>query len=132
MLALSALLVFGIALLIVPPLTGNGPALWVSPLIHAPWQVLAPLWIGGALGVAALVRRFSLPRLAVVVAELPLIAAGSFYFGLSGAVPVSPLKVRVGEAFPAYALADQDGALHRLDAGQPREPALYIFYRGDW
>jgi hypothetical protein len=40
--------------------------------------------------------------------------------------------VKVGEAFPAYALEDQDGVRRELALLEKRTPALYIFYRGHW
>jgi hypothetical protein len=47
-------------------------------------------------------------------------------------LPDQQLAIGVAEPFPAYELLDQDETLHTSAVGVPREPALYIFYRGDW
>ena len=103
-------------------------------LIHAriPWLLLGALWLGAMLGLLSLRRGrrwFYYPVLGV---ELLLAGGLSFYMLAGSFLPESELRVAVGDAFPSYALLDQDERLHNLAAGEPRKPALYVFYRGDW
>ena len=136
MIWLSALLVFGTTGLILLHLASPTPELWPGyrQMIHArvPWLLLGLLWAGGALGLAALLRRFRWGRLGVVLLELPLIALASWYFLSFSYLPPHELKVAPGAPFPAYALPDQDGELRRFEPATARGPALYVFYRGDW
>ena len=69
---------------------------------------------------------------AVVGLESLPVAFLSLYFLQISYLPDSNLQVGPGEPFPAYALLDQDEVAHARSAGEPRPPALYIFYRGDW
>ena len=103
-------------------------------LIHAriPWLLLGALWLGAMLGLLSLRRGrrwFYYPVLGV---ELLLAGGLSFYMLAGSFLPESELRVAVGDAFPSYTLLDQDERLHNLAAGEPRKPALYVFYRGDW
>ena len=102
-------------------------------MIHArlPWLVLGGLVLGSGLGVAALVRRRSAPRYAVLGVELALSAliGWSLFFSF---LPPHPLAVAVGDAFPDYALVDHEGTLRNSDAAGAEGPTLYVFYRGDW
>jgi hypothetical protein len=133
---LSALLVLGTLGVIAANLSMPGAELrpGYQQMIHArvPWVLLGLLWAGTALGIAAVVRRRALPRIALLGLEIPLVGLASWYFLGYSFLPPHALRVEVGEPFPSYSLVDQDGRLQRLDAGTPREPALYIFYRGDW
>jgi hypothetical protein len=136
MIWLSALLVFGTAGVILSSLAAQGPSLPLAyqQMIHAriPWLLLAPLWLGIAFGIAAVARDRSPTRVAVVLAELPLVALASWYFLAVSFLPAHDLAVNVGDPFPAYALVDQDGTLESFDPSRPSGPALYVFYRGDW
>ncbi len=135
MIWVSALLVFGAVGWLLTSLAPSAElALGFEQLIHAPipWALLATLWIGAGLGLAALVRgrrRFAIP---IVGLELLLVGLVSFYFLRFSWLPEHTLALDVGESFPAYSMLDQDEALHTVPAGGPRAPALYIFYRGDW
>lgn len=135
MLWASALLVFGTVGWL---LTAMSPSEELVPgfeqIIHAniPWLVLVSLWVGGALGIAALVRRRRWLSFGIVGVELLLVGLVSFYFLRISWLPEHELAVGLGEPFPAYELVDQDGKLHASAIDVPREPALYIFYRGDW
>jgi hypothetical protein len=134
---LSALLVFGTTGVVLFLLGSETPELvpGYRQLIHArvPWILLGLLWGGGALGLAALLRRFRAVKLGVLLLELPLIGLASWYF-LAGSYlpPHEALKVSPGMPFPAYALPDQDGKVRRFEPAAAEGPALYIFYRGDW
>jgi hypothetical protein len=133
---LSMLLVFGTLALIGVNLASESPDLRLGAgwIIHGsvPWPLLGALWLGVALGVASLLRGRRWPRLGVLLLEIPLVAFVSWYVLVASAVPAHALAVDVGEPFPGYALADQDGALHEVAAREKRPPALYIFYRGHW
>ena len=103
-------------------------------MIHAriPWLLLGALWLGGLLGVAALVKKWSWGSLVVVALELLVVAGLSFMFlGMSN-LPDQPLAIAHGDEFPAYTLTGHDGREYSTRVGEPRPRALYIFYRGDW
>lgn len=103
-------------------------------LIHAriPWLLLGTLWLGAALGLLSLRQGRRWFRYPVLGVELLLVGGLSFYMLAGSFLPESELRVAVGDSFPGYALVDQDGRSHSLEAGEPRKPALYVFYRGDW
>lgn len=67
---------------------------------------------------------------------LPLIFTGlvwfyTFYFSVfHGAQRVSRLKV--GESFPAFALADSESRVQTLTSVLAEGPVLLLFYKGDW
>jgi hypothetical protein len=132
----SILLVFGTLALIGANLATESPDLRLGASLmirgRVPWILLAALWGGVALGLASLVRGRSLPKLGVLLLEIPLAALVSWYVLAGSALPAHALAVQVGEPFPAYALADQDGVLHRRATLEKRTRALYIFYRGHW
>jgi hypothetical protein len=136
MIWLSSLLVFGTLAWVVATLASEAPDLQLGAglLIHGriPWILLAPLWGGVALGVASLFRGRKLPKLGVLLLETPLVAFVTWYAFAGSMLPEHTLAVKVGDAFPAYALQDQDEVLHELAPLQKRKPALYIFYRGHW
>ena len=133
---LSALMVFGTVGMILANLGAADDELRLGfqQMIHAriPWLLLALLWGGSALGIAAILRKRTGYRFAVLGLELAFTGLISFYFLSFSFLPAHELAVGVGDAFPDYALLDQDGRLHQVDASTQREPALYIFYRGDW
>ena len=103
-------------------------------IIHAriPWLLLGSLWLGGVIGIVALVKKWSWGSLAVVALELLVVAGLSFMFLRMSMLPEHPLAVTQGEAFPSYTLTGHDGSQYSNRAGEPRPRALYIFYRGDW
>ena len=136
MIWLSILLVFGTLALIGANLALESPELPLGAGLlirgRVPWILLAALWGGVALGLASLFRGRKLPKLGVLLLEIPLVAFVSWYVLFGSLLPAHALAVEVGQPFPAYALEDQDGAPHRLAALEKRAPALYIFYRGHW
>ena len=137
MIWISALLVFGTVGVILLNLASQAPDLQLGfrQMIHArvPWLLLGLLWTGGALGVAALARRFAVYKLGLLLLELPLLALASWYFLVGSYLPAhDALAVSVGEPFPGYSLPDQDGELRHFDPASARAPALYVFYRRDW
>ena len=136
MIWLSMLLVFGTLAVIGVNLASESPELRLGAgqIIHGrvPWLLLGGLWAGVALGVASLFRGRRLPKLGVLLLEIPLVALVSWYVLVLSVVPAHALAVDVGDPFPGYALADQDGALHEVASREKRTPALYIFYRGHW
>ena len=134
MLWLSILLVFGTLAAIGVNLASESPQLGAGLLIHGriPWLLLAALWGGVALGLASLLRGRRLPKLGVLLLEIPPVAFVTWYVLVGSALPAHALAVQVGDPFPAYALEDQDGALHEVAAREKRTPALYVFYRGHW
>ncbi len=103
-------------------------------MIHArtPWLLLGSLGLGGLLGVATLIKKWSWGAFSVVAVELLIVAALSFMFMGMSKLPEHPLGVAQGDAFPAYTLTGHDGREYSTQAGEPRPRALYIFYRGDW
>jgi hypothetical protein len=133
---LSMLLVFGTLALIGVNLASESPEphLGASLIIRGriPWILLAALWGGVALGAASLVRGRKLPKLGLLLLEVVPVAFVSWYVILGSVVPAHALAIGVGDPFPAYALHDQDEALHERAALEQRPPALYIFYRGHW
>jgi hypothetical protein len=136
MIWLSILLVFGTLALIGVNLAAESPDLRLGAglVIHGriPWIPMAALWGGVALGVASLARGRRLPKLGVLLLEIAPVALVSWYVLAGSVLPAHALAVDVGDPFPAYALEDQDGVLHRRAAREARAPALYIFYRGHW
>lgn len=136
MLWVSMLLVFGTLALVGASVTAYSSELLpgASQIIHGrvPWPLFAALWGGVGLGVVSLLRGRTLPKLVVVLLEVPIVAGVSWYVLVASALPAHSLALGVGDPFPAYALQDQDGTLHQVAAGEPRPPALYIFYRGHW
>ena len=136
MIWLSILLVFGTLALIGVNLTAESPEpqLGAGLIIRGriPWILLAALWGGVALGVGSLSRGRKLPKLGVLVLEFALVASVSWYVIAGSVLPAHSLRIEVGDPFPAYALQDQDEALHERVALEERPPALYIFYRGHW
>jgi hypothetical protein len=132
---LSALLVFGTLAVVGVSLASESPELplGASQMIRGiPWLPLAGLWGGVALGVASLFRGRRLAKLGVLLLEIPPVAYATWYVFVGSVLPAHTLAVEVGDPFPGYALADQDGAVHELAALEKRPPALYIFYRGHW
>lgn len=136
MIWISFLMVAGALALIGVNLTSETPALHLGAGLiiggPVPWLPLLTLWGGVALGVASLFRGLALPKLGVLLLEIPPVAYVSWYVLVGSALPAHALAVEVGDPFPAYALEDQDGAVHQLAALEKRTPALYIFYRGYW
>jgi hypothetical protein len=136
MIWLSILLVFGTLALIVVNVASEAPDLRLGAGLliqgRVPWLLLGALWGGVALGLASLLRGRKLPKLGVLLLEIPLVAFVSWYALAGSMLPAHSLSVRVGDPFPAFALQDQDGELHQLTAPHRRPPALYIFYRGHW
>lgn len=135
LLALSALIVFGTVAVVLRNLGAEDGELrfGFEQVIHAriPWLVLGLLWGGFGLGIAAVVRRGSVPRFLVVGLELLPVAVVSWHVVFSF-LPSHVLALEVGDAFPAYALKDHDGVLRDVPPSAEGAPALYIFYRGDW
>lgn len=136
MIWLSILLVFGTLALIGVNLASEAPELHLGAGLmirgRIPWILLAALWGGVILGVAALFRGRKLPKLGVLLLEIPPVAFVSWYVLIGSMLPAHALAVEVGDPFPAYALEDQDGVLHEIAALEKRPRALYIFYRGHW
>jgi len=136
MIWLSILLVFGTLALIGVNLTSESPELHLGAGLiisgRILWILLAVLWGGVALGVASLSRGRTLLKLGVLLLEIAPVAFVSWYVILGSVLPAHTLAIEVGDPFPAYALHDQDGALHERAALEKRPPALYIFYRGHW
>jgi hypothetical protein len=136
MIWISILLVSGALALIGVNLTSESPELHLGAGLiirgRIPWVLLLSLWGGVALGVASLLRGRSLPKLGVLLLEIPPVAYVTWYVLVGSTLPAHALAVDVGDPLPAYALEDQDGALHQVAAFEKRPPALYIFYRGHW
>jgi hypothetical protein len=133
---ISILLVSGALALLGVNLTSESPDLQLGAGLiirgRVPWLLLLPLWGGVALGLASLFRGHTLPKLGVLLFEILPVAYVSWYVLVGSLLPAHSLALGVGDPFPAYALEDQDGALHQLGALEKRAPALYIFYRGHW
>ncbi|MFT4570932.1 MAG: hypothetical protein ACI8TX_001829 [Hyphomicrobiaceae bacterium] len=141
----SAVIVFGLFGLLVAAAKAGNPTdlpLPTSWLIHArtPIGLLAVLAAGVSLGLASVWRAprwFKFPVIALEIGAAGLLA---FYFLSMSMLPDRTLGIGVGDTFPAYTLADQDGVLRRYlppgtartDEFHARNRALYIFYRGDW
>lgn len=136
MFPLSLLMVFGTLALIGVSLTSQSPTLDLGAGLiirgRTPWVLLAVLWGGVAIGAASAFRGRKLPKLGVVLLEFSIVAFVSWYVAVGSVLPAHTLAIDVGDPFPAYALQDQDGALHAHAALEKRAPALYIFYRGHW
>ena len=136
MIWISALLVFGTVGVILTNLSARDSELdfGFQQMIHAriPWILLGLLWTGCALGIASWLRKRARYKVALLALELPLVALVSWYFLSYTFLPPHELAVRVGDPFPAYTLLDQDGELRNFEPSTTTEPALYIFYRGDW
>jgi hypothetical protein len=138
MIWLSLLLVFGILAMLGVNLTAESSDLLpgAGQIIRGrvPWLLLAGLWGGVALAVASLYvgRSRRLPKLGVLLLEVPPVLYVTAYVLFLSALPAHTLAVDVGDPFPGYALEDQDGSHHELASLEKRSPALYIFYRGHW
>ena len=107
-------------------------------MIHArvPWGLVAPALAGAGLGVYSLVRARRGYMWPIVPVQVFLAALLTWYFTSFSFLPDHQLALAVGDAFPSYSLADQDGKLHSFtsaaDGEEDGRPALYVFYRGDW
>jgi hypothetical protein len=137
LLAMSMLLVFGaVAVFVGNMMVSEQGALGFGyeQMLHArtPWLLLMALLGGAGLGVASLVRSRRWYKWGIVPIEVLFAGLLTFYFTSMSFLPEHRLTLSVGDPFPAYALSDQDGNLHRSASNGPRAPALYIFYRGDW
>ncbi|MDG2334494.1 MAG: hypothetical protein P8Q97_09755 [Myxococcota bacterium] len=113
---------------------GSGPPIGHDEFIHArvPWRALGFVWLGAGLGLAALAKRRTLLSATSFGLQVLLVAFFSSYFLQGSFLPDHAVALEVGDAFPSYALLDQDEVVHSRDSNEPREPELYIFYRGDW
>lgn len=134
LLAGSLVLVLGTVAWFVLGAQGTSPSsLGTEQLIYSriPWLALGALALGCGLGIWALLRRRRWYAWGAVGLELVLSGLLAFYLLSLSFLPEHGLAVAVGDSFPRYALADQDGRLRSND-GTPRSRALYIFYRGDW
>lgn len=136
MIWLSMLLVFGILAVTQWNLAAESPDLHLGAgqIIagRVPWLLLGGLWAGVALGVASLRRGRKLPRLAVLLLEIPPVVYLSWYVFFGSVLPAHDLAIEVGDPFPAYALEDHTGTLREVAGRERRPPALYVFYRGPW
>lgn len=135
LLLLSLVLVLGTVAWFILGVQGSSPLpLGTEQLIHAriPWLALGALALGCGLGMTALLRRRRWYTWGLVGVELVLSGLLGFYFLRVSFLPEHTLAVIVGDRFPSYALADQDGVLRSNEGDVPRTRALYIFYRGDW
>ncbi len=137
MLIASALLIFGVFGLFIADISMSdrgqlGPLF--EQMIHArlPWLFLLALWGGAALALGSLLRRRAWHRYTLVAVELGFAGLLSFYFLGISMLPAHALGVGVGQPFPSYSLPDSDGVTHSAQVSSVREPALYVFYRGDW
>ena len=103
-------------------------------MIHAriPWLLVGSLAIGSALGIWSLARARRWYKWVIVPVEVLFAGLLVFYFTSASFLPQHELALSVGDPFPSYSLADQDGKLHTVGASTDRRAALYIFYRGDW
>ncbi len=131
----SLILVLGTLALLALNLEGTAELRFgYEPMIHArvPWLLLGSLAAGCTLGIVSIVRGRAGYKYPVVGVELLLSGLVAFYFVSFSFLPAYELGARVGEPFPAYSLPDQSGRVHNVEASAPREPALYVFYRGDW
>jgi hypothetical protein len=119
MIWLSLLLVFGTLALIGVNVTSESPELHLGAGLIIRGRI--PFFRG---------RKFL--KLGVLLLEITPVAFVSWFVLAGSMLPAHALAMDVGDPFPAYALEDQDGVLHRLAALENRPPALYIFYRGHW
>ncbi len=133
---LSLILVFGTLAVVGVGVAAEvpDPRLGAGEIIYGrvPWLLLGVLWVGVTLAAVALFRGRRLPELGVLLLEIAPVAYVTWYVLVGSAVPPHTLTVDVGDAFPGYALVDQDGARREVASGERRAPALYIFYRGGW
>ena len=136
MIWLSIVLVAGTLALVGVSITSETPELHLGAghIIsgRVPWLLLGLLWGGVGLGVASLFRGRKLPKIGVLLLQIPAVGYVTWYVLFGSALPAHTLAVEVGDPFPAYSLVDQDGALREAAAREKRRPALYIFYRGGW
>jgi hypothetical protein len=134
MLWISCLLIVGCFGWFIAAAAGSGLPFGHEELIHArvPWLVLGVLWLGAALGLTALATRRRISTAVIVAVQAPLVGLFSFYFLQGSFLPDHSVALSVGEAFPSYSLLDQDETMRSASVGEAREPALYVFYRGDW
>ncbi len=134
---LSILLVFGAVAVFVGNISASEQGelgFGFEQMIHAriPWLLLAPPLVGAALGIFSLVRARRWYKWAIVPVEVFFAVYFIWYFTSISFLPEHQLALDVGDPFPAYSLVDQDGAVHAVESGIERKPALYVFYRGDW
>ncbi len=131
----SAILVLGSVATFVVAL-GPSPELPLikDQLIHArvPWGILGSVWVGLALGVAAMIRKRSVLRWIAFVPLVAVAALASSYLLKLSYLPESTMRVAVGDPFPGFDLLDQGGVVHSSVMSAPRPRELCIFYRGDW
>jgi len=133
---LSILTVFGTLGLFVLGVTADVPRLefgagWIIAG-RVPWLVLSLLWGGLALGLVSLWWGRRIAKLVVVAVEFVPVVSLTWYVLIGVPAGADAIAIDIGEPFPGYVLADQDGVLHGRIEGEARSPALYIFYRGHW
>ncbi len=134
---LSILLVFGALAVFVGNMSVSEQGqlgFGFEQMIHArvPWLLLAPPFIGAALGIFSLVRARRWYKWALVPVEVFFAGLFTWYLTSFSFLPEHQLALAVGDPFPAYSLVDQDGSVHAVESRTDRKPALYVFYRGDW
>lgn len=98
---------------------------------RVPWEFLAVVALGAALGLYALWRRPGLASGASALVSVAVLAVACWYlfsFSMFGPREDRP---RVGEVFPDFTLTSSSGAPFHLAARDGRRHLL-ILYRGDW
>lgn len=122
MLALAIALTLGAVLLYVQS---------SSLLIYSTHPLPVYALLAGALLAAARARQAK-AKLAVAALAL-LLGGGIFYIhSVRSHIPVTPLNVAVGDAFPDVSLPTSTGTTFVSADLRGRSAALYLFYRGDW
>ena len=135
MLALSLVLVLGttaiVAMNMVPSTSLH---FGYAQMIHAriPWLLLGALWVGLLCAAVAVRQKPSWWRIGIGATELALVGLWSVLFLSASFVQRGELAVRPGDRFPSFQLPDQDRRLVSFPPVGQSNPALFIFYRGDW
>jgi len=101
-------------------------------LRDVPWLNLSMVLIGLSISVWALTRRRTLWSVGgLALSALCAAFLVAYVFVISSGLPSTRGVVAVGEAAPAFALSDHDGATVRL-ADLAGNHVVLVFYRGFW
>jgi hypothetical protein len=101
-----------------------------SHRLFAPWYLPASCTLAALLLFLALLQRFSVFRVLLLVPVL-LLAAGTWYM-LLGSLPPYAGPVAVGQPFPAFTTLRADGTQLTQSDLHGDQHSLLVFFRGRW
>ncbi len=120
----------GIALVVL------GPALYFlqfqARIFRVPYYLPILGWVGVALLVWAMLRRFNVWRLAALALCALFVSMESFLFVLLSSVPAYAGPAKTGMPFPEFHAQRGDGSSFSQDDLRGSQNTALIFFRGRW